>query len=123
MRDIFTGFLAGLCGAVTYWVSLMLMLAREGIGPGDSLSTTGYVIPTILGGLAIVAIVAGSPRRLMGSCIFWLSLFVILVSLRVLVGKEADLDLIRFSIVAIFIHFPAASVILVKRIRAIRRPD
>lgn len=117
MRDISIGVLAGLCGAITYWISLMVMVARAGIGPGDSLSITEYLIPTILGGLVIVAFVRGSHRRLMGSCIFWLSLFLILGAFKLLVGEDVEVNLIRFSITAFFILFPAALVTKINWIR------
>ncbi len=57
-----TWIVAGLAGAATYWVCLMFMVAREGIGPGDHLSLAGRGIPILIGGLVVAAILRRSSK-------------------------------------------------------------
>ena len=57
MRRIFVWLVAGLVGFATYWGCSLFFVAREGIGPGDSLSATGRAIPVLVA-VVVFAVVA-----------------------------------------------------------------
>ena len=48
-RGVATWITATLLGLSTGYATLVVMLAREGIGPGDELSVVGRVLPLAVG--------------------------------------------------------------------------
>lgn len=106
MRDLLLGLLAGFVAAVSYWITFVIMLGREGVGPGDSLSFIGYVIPTFVGGVVVAALVRRSTHRLFGSCVFWFIVVAATVSMPLLTGVESKQSVLLLVATGVGVHIP-----------------
>lgn len=117
MRDI----KLGICSGVTSWIvliaTLFLMLASEGIGPGDSLSPFGFLVPVAAAAVCVVPWIRVSRKRLLVSLIVWSPIFVGTIWQYAQNGSAMDQDVYGLAFMGLLLHLPAALIVLINRLR------
>jgi hypothetical protein len=117
MRDIKLGICSGVTSWIILHVTLLLMLAFEGIGPGDSLSPLGFFIPVAVTALGVMAWVRTSGKRLLVSLLVWSPIFVAAILQYAQDGSSMDQDVRQLAFMGLLIKIPATLIVLINRLR------
>lgn len=111
----FAAFAGGGFGMGTF----VLYVVGEGMGPGDSLSMAGRVVPVLVGGAVVWAIVRRQRRRLIGAGLFFAALLLYWWTPYLGSGRNLDADLVPFSLSIVGMFVPS---LIAQAIRSPRDP-
>tara|TARA_R110002072_G_scaffold205303_1_gene363197 strand:+ start:3753 stop:4139 length:387 start_codon:yes stop_codon:yes gene_type:complete len=117
MRDIVLGLLGGLMGTAIFGGVTILFVAGEGIGPGDTLSLVGHIVPGMCAAAVLALFVRASGRRFLAASTPWLLLLVTSLVQNFGRGTGRDEDMLEAAIAALAMHLPAGACVLVNRLR------
>lgn len=122
MLRVVQGLAVGLAGLAASYAVLIVMLGREGIGPGDSLSPLGVALPVAAGAFAVTLCARGDQRRILGSLLLWLALVGANAALNARFG-QGQAGLVEPLGAALAVHLLAAAATRVRRRRAAPSAD
>ncbi len=117
MRDIVLGLLGGLIGSALFGGLAILFVALEGLGPGDTLSFVGHIVPSMCAAATLILFVRTSGRRFLIALTPWLLFLIWMIAITNGGGTGQQQVTLRATIVALAMHLPAGVGVLVNRVR------